>query len=1034
MDLKGWNAALFKRLQEDADPWRRVYVYVDREVLADVAGGADPDAATENFCEAFRAAAGRNPFERSLRQARAWRDSGWVGDPPLVAALAMTTLGVTEEPLGRTHGVYKQQNQLLGLPVEAIQPPGYAEHVPALWRLWNRWLEGAGRWLGRPSAHSDNHFVHQGWARSQGLIRFRDRLFMEEYFSTLRSRQLAGLSPEGRAREFLNWLGYRGERARSLREKLQDEGALEILAEVLEDEEQRWLQGNRRVGGRGRRTVRGLLFYDTWDHLLDLALNVDDQIAGTEVDLGDGPETVAADESVRILTTGATSERLLADVSYEWELRPGLALSTSPSPAYVFREDATLGGRIEVRGEATSSQYYVLVCDQHVEPVADALGVEASQVSLGPAAGWNWLMSSGMPEISGALRALGLGTLARPSGEGIRLEGGLRLAGKRYLSGGEPDLLFPAGNSVVLDEGTTFDERPVLLADEALSPGVHELRNVTNDASIRFETVPPTRPRAVGSSSAWSLDSRHELLKGTSTPSDVARISGALIEGTQGGPPLLVAEVRQGDTTLVLDERGGLYELSPITDRWMIRAGLDAWNVDVLRSMRSMDPRPAFFLTLSARDRVTAVAIPVAAELTPGTVEKTPRPELLSKLYDKWFWIGEEADRRRNELLSQSLRRGVTGSAPAGRGNTTRSATGIPERGDLIESAVDGNPYDTVLDWLSELEKPCVSATRFAETWAWICNHHGCPGLADEWRLVLERLRQLGHIERDFRRSSVHLAAPALVPLPSAAGLRFFTGARPCEVLHRLDDPDDSNEAVAVAAASYVIHRKTQIAPVPGGTPLGPTAVYVAATPGQMRVIARGVRELGVKLPDIEPSRTLLSALSSIADLHQHGNRLEFPPSRHVVQWRTGRDLGAGRGWEAGRGDRAAGLYRYRTTSNATVYAWRPAVGEKLIHLPDRQTGLWLEEHRMGSLDRVRFDTGKRLLFVAASTALPHLLRRALVLRTGLMPEQRTLPVQEGKPRREEYLVFENVDRATAERVTSLLGQRLQDVNAQETE
>ncbi|QCW51020.2 hypothetical protein FE634_12520 [Nocardioides dongxiaopingii] len=181
MDLEQWAAALHDSLATRGGPGRLLYLYVDRADLAVVSGLADPDLALDDLCGAFRAEQTVEPFARQARAAEQWRRSGWVGPCPFLPALAMTVLAVTEEPLGSSHGVYRRLNDLLGLEPDAKEPPGYSSHVPQMWQIWNEWLTTEGAHYGRPSARSYPPYVYQGWARSQGIIRHRERLLIEDF-------------------------------------------------------------------------------------------------------------------------------------------------------------------------------------------------------------------------------------------------------------------------------------------------------------------------------------------------------------------------------------------------------------------------------------------------------------------------------------------------------------------------------------------------------------------------------------------------------------------------------------------------------------------------------------------------------------------------------------------------------------------------------------------------------------------------------------------------------------------------------------
>ena len=87
MDLAQWNRALMDGLVRQSggagDP---LYLYVDGEVLADVSGMDDPQAAIDDFASAFST----TTFERELLKARSWERNDFEEDPPFLTTLAVT--------------------------------------------------------------------------------------------------------------------------------------------------------------------------------------------------------------------------------------------------------------------------------------------------------------------------------------------------------------------------------------------------------------------------------------------------------------------------------------------------------------------------------------------------------------------------------------------------------------------------------------------------------------------------------------------------------------------------------------------------------------------------------------------------------------------------------------------------------------------------------------------------------------------------------------------------------------------------------
>jgi len=322
--------------------------------------------------------------------------------------------------------------------------------------------------------------------------------------------------------------------------------------------------------------------------------------------------------------------------------------------------------------------------------------------------------------------------------------------------------------------------------------------------------------------------------------------------------------------------------------------------------------------------------------------------------------------------------------------------------------------------WLSTLENSKCSAKRFASTWEWICHYTGGDDLAHEWRLALERLRVLGHIERDFTNQAVHVAPAALVGLPSADGIYLLTGARPTGALRRLFSSADDDEAVARAAQLFLPFRRTQTDPRTH-RPLGPTTLYLAPQPGAMGRIAEGLEALGIEACDVKPADGLLEALPAPEQIVQYGTTLTISPSSRFSVWRRDHGLRTSYTWRDASDDAAPGLYQYRTTYGTKIHAWRPKLMSDLVLLPDVATGKWMDEVRENRRTHLKHNQGKRLLFAPVALGLPHLVKRSLVLRTGFQPTKRALGGQG-----DVYYVYENVGPTAASRVAQLLGQDLQ--------
>lgn len=1026
MDLQDWNASLFNELVKRGRPEERLYLYVDRNVLAEVSGHDDGQQAVEDFCRAFQQTSGAQPFAQSAKTAVAWRTSGWVGEPPIIAALAMTVLAVTEDPIGSTNGVYRRQNQLLGLPEEAEEPDGYGTDVAVLWKVWNQWLEGAGSQYGKPSARTHERWTRQGWARSQALVRYRDRILLEDFFSGIRLTLEDTRRPELVADQFLAWLAYRGQAAAVLLERLRGEAPKSVLVDVVADEMARWDgAGRKRVTTRG---IQGMLFYDEWADAFSVVVEVDDRLVGSSVNVGGEVFTPSEfDPYIRLITESSSAELLRAGT--EWSLGPDLRMRLSPDSVYVMRAEPQLAGRIQVRAGATATTYSVLVREDRAVAVFSILresGAEPTRRECSTP-GWVWLEDIKGVLDGTALRSIGLGNLAPRTATVLSLEGGLAVCQSDYLVGGEPDLVIPAGVTVKID-GLAIEPaeetQVVRLSDAYPSPGRHTI-TASGGTVIRYRNLPFVRERSEASDLVWTWPSRgtkHAVLSRHGVNGIVPTLSGAIIQGLPESPKLAMRTVPGWDN-LVVTEAGEIFQVWPETERWLQRLDLKPNTVDVLRATRCLPSRAAFFLIMNPRTgAVRATAIPVDSTAPRGSVPTLARPDLLAALIPPWQWVGQPADERRRHALSRALQPSVQAGAVNGMPRA-RPPVGTPpkRRTDMSSSPLADNPYDDVLQWLSDQETGRVSTRRFAEAWQWSCSRPGLDGLADQWRLAVNRLVVLGHIERDYERQQVGVAAAGLVSLPAANGLSVLTGSRPRRLLERLEDEDDRDDSVANASGAWVVHARMQLDTA--GLPGGPTSVFLEWDRADSLKVTSALKALGVRLTDTTAKR-LLNLLPSLDESLSGSVFLSMPPSKSFL-FRHNPPYGEPK-WIEPQHNWGSGLYRYRL-ARGDQFVWQSQNGQNLRTV-DRYTGFWLDERDHGRTRHLKHHSVRRVLFVPRHAVLPALLARSLVLRTGLLPALVPPQPMEGM-RAEEHFAYENVDEATADLAAALLGQTIVSVN-----
>src|SRR4051794_28275140 len=72
VNLTEWNSELLGDVRSRGRQGQRLYLYVDRDLLAKLSG-MPPQAAVDDFSRAFRASMGSEPFRRGARAALTWR-------------------------------------------------------------------------------------------------------------------------------------------------------------------------------------------------------------------------------------------------------------------------------------------------------------------------------------------------------------------------------------------------------------------------------------------------------------------------------------------------------------------------------------------------------------------------------------------------------------------------------------------------------------------------------------------------------------------------------------------------------------------------------------------------------------------------------------------------------------------------------------------------------------------------------------------------------------------------------------------------
>jgi hypothetical protein len=1016
-----WRDALFAHLVSRGTPERGLYLFVDRQDLAEASGIKDAHEALTSFTSAYCAAATRDyPFLNEYLLARA-HDPESPDPPPYFLGLVMSVLAVTEEPLGASHGVYRRQNQLLGREPVASPPPGYTEHVPYLWQAWNQWLRHGGRRFGLPTARSHaHHWKHQGWARSQGLFRQQDRLLVQDWFED------RGIRPGDRIPRtqllggFLTWLKFRGRTGQSLVAKLADEAARDVLADLLESELSAWTGQVARTGGVRR--PRGLLVYDEWGQSFALAWEPSRDLFGTTIRVGD--EEIVLDASTGLITVPVEEGlNLLLGGGLNIPLSDGLVLRGGGEPLYLMTESVEAGGLLQERSPAIGMTYRLLVPDSGLGDVVgalDASGVQGYRTGQGPVPGWNWVGPVAFTRPVEEPHSAVLGTVSPVAPPLARLEGGLRVAEGRYLTGGAPDVLLQAAHDAVdirLDgqpcRGLEPDTWVVHLPQEHLSPGTHTIAIGAKELTFSLEDGYAERPVAsslghrLDKSDAWGA-----VFASTAQPVEPGGLAvrGALVDGRPSPPPPTLRVLPNTELLVVTDE-GRTYEVTEPTPRWLVEASLPTSAVEIPDIVRGLEGMPAFVLRRNPRSGVIhATEVPAGMHVPPGRVRCRERSDLGHALVVEWRGLTASSSRRRSHVLTEVLRN------PSRRPSTDVVPTRLGGVETLADEVDGTTPLDELLRWLSELERGTTSTERVRTTWGWLARRYRVSDGSD-WRLALYYLQTLGHVEVDYERSRVGIAPPVANILRRGGGLAVLCGARPRSLVDTLNCGEAEDPVVEEALSHLVVHRRTPLDE--HGKPAGPMALYLEWDPAHQEEVVAGLRMLGVEVT-YATADALLGLLPGIEERLRRGLHFEEPPAKQAL-WRES----VRSDWTPTRSTTARGLYRFSTRREA-IFAWRESPWSPLIQI-DRRLGPYLllqSAAFTGKLSRplLHRNMGRSSLLVARDAPLTPLLARAMVLRTGLLPRPVDGPSNTFGHR---YLEYQNIDQQAAEKLAQLLHQPL---------
>lgn len=617
-EYEAWNAAIAAYYFTGEVRNRPAYLSLDDDdcrTIGAFAGLTPPDAAGLAHAVRRELQTGRGrgwmftPFTRASRE---WRSSGATGFPPYIALLALFVLAGTR--MARDveagivgHAYYARLNPLLDRPADAdpARPPGF-EAVQQLWADLNRWLgddqNGA---LGLPTARAHGHYTNVGWPLSQCLLRAADRSRLPDFFRAVALEPGTEITDPQLLVMLRNWAhpgcGFTRQGLRvvhATQDHVGDQVATVVHQELAAwDGELRDAQGRRRgdvlllaeklAGGR-RVTVRFVArrpdgFPETgWTTSAGLPVDVE----------------AAGEGWFHTLPVEVTSRSLEAGFTL---VSGRFALAYEPARAVPLRASLEpISGWLSARQARAVEEHLVLAHASVADDLRAFLGryAQGEPVLTTPAGNLpaGWIIATGVRIASAVTTApQELSRLAPRLNTATRIEGGLEVAPRQYLVGGEPDLWVTVAEGEMCDVDID-DERerlrggvvPFRLSQFGLPPGPHRIvaGGVTRLFSS-FSGFPVVHPPGVGTLGQELRKHgnyqpvsaiAHHLASGAQ-PRGTVRVAGALVTGAADDlprgdrPPVLL---RTGFDYMLVGARPGelLTVARPPTPEWLEAAGL----------------------------------------------------------------------------------------------------------------------------------------------------------------------------------------------------------------------------------------------------------------------------------------------------------------------------------------------------------------------------------------------------------------------------------------------------------------------------
>lgn len=1052
MNLQAWNEALFRGVVKDVGrPGDPLYFYVDDEVLADISGIESPDAALEDFTQAFQAIS----FYQSFREAVRWKNSDYRGTPVFLAAMAITVLAVTLEPLGvSANNVYRRQNALLGKKRLSGGMPEEYDYMRSIWEIWNDYLGGPkGSKYGVPTAKRLGRYSHQGYARSQAFLRHKDKQDINMFLQERGPHIPPDASGSTMVQELRQWLKAQGSRTRLGRvassPDFRDELGAILLAsrKFVEEEEQARQSGASFVA---------MPMWDTYESEFHLVVSLEG-VKGTQgttirdFDLEEH-ELGAGEKYVFLSSPDSGAEAWLSEPTEQWDLSETWTASWRPPEdgVYFFVEDEDEEAWISKPEPDRAKPTRILVNGLGMTKFGEhkvQLNGASQPVGFEPSGteGHNWVTVGEQSELPADVVASLVGAKAVSSrARQHSLRGGLKLRGNNYLNGFEPDLVISgeamsraeaAGRAPqILVNGTDIwryiggaDGETgavwVSLADQTLPPGEH-LVEVVVDGKRSTTRLKSTSPKTPALFPPIKRKHRHEHIVRFSweySPKPTVFVVGedkALRIHPSRPVRYWLQTLEQADSTLDAFERyfdsSWLEWLYPV-------AGDPGEQVVVLASETGKEPWKVMLRRIDWDLLRHSPRVGEVTEASGDDLWELFKDDTIHHPVDEEVRKPLARIRRKLPMRIRNLpayRRFRHGSRQDARPPVARR-----RRADTSQQILQ-NPYEHWLWWLTEKGDEGVSSPLAESALLWLTKRYGIAEELD-FRAKVRELEALGHVHRHEGR--IHALPASASWLPDSEALVALSGARGEDMIRALETGEapelgeQENELDAIHVRTFTQSRQLSKGSN-SRVPIAPETIY-AQLGSRSKTASEQANALGFQFfdPTYRELRSFPDLGEILADESRAMTLSGLPPKiDHFVP----RKSAPGGGWRRLTGGLSTlhtdAFLRFYTRIGRRYVWW--SKDEGLLVDVGWVYGLWGFHQSTGTSDLFAVEPNKDRFAVRAYMPIPTDLERFLVMRSGLLPRVGTRRSDRSRKNAEEWRVYTNVPASIAHLVAAKLG------------